>query len=186
MFAVLRSPFKTLLPGWSFSSRCSLVAVTLAALLLAAPGARAQNQEPDQTGPNADPPERVARLSVVQGNVSLQPAGINQFSQAENNYPLTTGDRLFTDNGAQSEMQSSALAVRMAAAADVTLTGLTDQLAQFGLAQGSMRVRTWQLDPNSGRRDRYAQWNGHDPPRRRGARRHLPAGRHHGRHRQLR
>lgn len=149
MFAFLRSPLATLLPASSPSAQRSLFAAVLAALLFAAPLARAQEQEPDQAGPNADPPERVARLSLVQGNVSLQPAGVNQFSQAENNYPLSTGDRLFTDNGAQSELQSSALAVRMAAAADVTLTGLTDQLAQFGLAQGSMRVRTWQLDPNA-------------------------------------
>ncbi|NYF90795.1 hypothetical protein RBB79_14350 [Tunturiibacter empetritectus] len=39
---------------------------------------------------DADPPERVARLSILQGNVSLQPAGVDQFSQAEPNYPSPT------------------------------------------------------------------------------------------------
>src|SRR5204863_4951384 len=42
------------------------------------------------------PPGRVARLSYSQGTVSLQLSGANQWNQASLNYPLTTGDRLYT------------------------------------------------------------------------------------------
>ncbi len=96
------------------------------------------------TDPNTpvDPPGRVARISVLQGEVSLEPAGANSFSQAELNYPLTIGDRVYADLQALTELETAGLAVRMSNGADVTLTNLTDAVAQFGLAQGSIRVST--------------------------------------------
>jgi Family of unknown function (DUF6600) len=92
-----------------------------------------------------DPPNRVARISVIQGNVSLEPNGVNAFSQAEINYPLTSGDRVFADNNSFAELQTAGLAVRLGNGADVTFSSLTDNLAQIGLAQGSIRVRTRSL-----------------------------------------
>ncbi len=71
----------------------------LGILLLAAPTLRAQN---DASG---DPPNRVARISVIQGNVSLEPNGVNSFSQAEINYPLTGGDRVYVDNTSFGELR---------------------------------------------------------------------------------
>ena len=105
----------------------------------------AQGQDGQQAG---DPPERVARLSFVAGNVSLQPAGVDQFSQAEGNYPLTNGDRIYTDQSGRAELESSGLAVRTGHNTDVTVSGLTDQAAQFGLAAGSLRVRSYGLPPS--------------------------------------
>jgi hypothetical protein len=100
----------------------------------------------------SDPPNRVARLAVAQGNVSLEPAGVDQFSAAEVNYPLTVGDRLYADNSSLAELQTSGLAVRLGNGADVTVSSLTDSVAQFGLAQGSIRLVTRDLyaapDPN--------------------------------------
>jgi hypothetical protein len=111
----------------------------LGILLLAFPSLHAQN---DISG---DPPNRVARISVIQGNVSLEPNGVNDFSQAEINYPLTSGDRVYVDNTSLGELQTAGLAVRLGNGADVTLSSLTDNIAQFGLAQGSVRVRTRSL-----------------------------------------
>jgi hypothetical protein len=94
------------------------------------------------TDPNTpvDPPGRVARISVLQGEVSLEPAGASGFSQAELNYPMTIGDRVYADLQALTELETAGLAVRMSNGADVTLANLTDAVAQFGLAQGSIRV----------------------------------------------
>jgi len=80
------------------------------------------------TDPNqpVDPPGRVARISVLQGEVSLEPAGANGFSQAELNYPMTIGDRVYADLQALSELETAGLVVRMSNGADVTLTNLTD------------------------------------------------------------
>ena len=93
-----------------------------------------------------DPPNRVARVSLLEGNVSLEPAGVDQFSAAEINYPLTAGDRIYADNQALTELQTSGLALRLGNGADLTVTTLTDFTAQFGLAQGSLRLRTRDLD----------------------------------------
>jgi hypothetical protein len=110
----------------------------LGMLLLAIPSLRAQDY-------GQDPPNRVARVSVIQGNVSLEPNGTNSFSQAEINYPLTGGDRIYVDNSSLGEIQTAGLAVRLGNGADVTLSTLNDTVAQFGLAQGSIRVRTRSL-----------------------------------------
>ena len=107
------------------------------------------NYEPADTG-NQDPPSRVARISVANGNVSLEPAGVDSFSQAELNYPLTAGDRIYADNSSMSELQTDGLAVRLGNGADLTLSSLTDEVAQFGLAQGSIRLRTRDLSDPEG------------------------------------
>jgi hypothetical protein len=99
--------------------------------------------------PTADPPTQVARLSMAQGNVSVEPASVNQFSPAEVNYPLTTGDRLWTDYDALSEVEAGQMAVRMAQTTDLTVTAMTDTLAQFGLGQGSVHLRTYALEPGT-------------------------------------
>jgi hypothetical protein len=126
-----------------------------AALLLLALGfvaahpAAAQSYADASTQPTAevqtDPPDRVARIAIIQGNVSLEPAGVDTFSQAELNYPLTVGDRVYVDLQGLAELQTAGLAVRMGNAADITLASLSDQVAQFGLAQGSIRVSTHDL-----------------------------------------
>ena len=113
-------------------------------LLLAGPLLHAQNNS------GYDPPNRVARISVIQGNVSLEPNGVDSFSQAEINYPLTSGDRVYADNNSFAELQTAGVAVRLGNGADVTVSSLTDDIAQFGLAQGSIRVRTRSLNVFNG------------------------------------
>jgi FecR protein len=98
-------------------------------------------------GQNADPPGRVARLSYMEGAVSFEPAGENNWSQASLNYPLTTGDRLWTDKGARAELETGNIAIRMSEQTDLTTTNLTDQLLQLGLAQGSLRITAYDLRP---------------------------------------
>ena len=133
----------------------------LAAMLVAtAPVSTAQQpQYPNQpqyqgadeaSGPVVDPPGRVARIAVIRGDVSLEPAGVDQFSQAELNYPLTIGDRVYADVEALTELQTAGLSVRLGNAADLTISTLTDQVAQLGLAQGSIRVRTRDLQTPDG------------------------------------
>lgn len=93
-----------------------------------------------------DPSVRVARLGYIQGSVSVQPAGVDQWSQAEANYPVSTGDRLYTDQGGRDELSIGGIVVRMSQTTDLTMTSLADQLTQLGLAQGTIRVRTFGLD----------------------------------------
>lgn len=96
-----------------------------------------------------DPPARVARVSYLSGNVSLEPSGENQWSQLSLNYPATTGDRLYTDQDSRAELDLGTSAVRMSGATDLTVANLTDQLLQLGLAQGTIRVRVYELPPGT-------------------------------------
>jgi hypothetical protein len=120
---------------------------TVIALLafLSAPvfGFGQDNYPPDNQG--GDPPSRVARLGYVSGTVSFQPSGEDQWSQAVLNYPLTTGDRIYTDRDGRAELETGNIAVRVSSSTDVTTTNLSDQLVQLGLAQGTLRVRAYDI-----------------------------------------
>src|SRR2546430_17617516 len=50
-----------------------------------------------------DPPSRVGRLSSLSGSVSFRPGSVDDWAPATANYPLTTGDHLWTDPGAPAE-----------------------------------------------------------------------------------
>ena len=95
-----------------------------------------------------DPPDRVVRLSYMDGAVSFEPAGENDWSQATLNYPLTTGDRLWTDVNARAELETGNVAIRMSQQTDLTETNITDQLMQYGLAEGTLRIRVFTLQPD--------------------------------------
>ncbi|MGH9431784.1 MAG: DUF6600 domain-containing protein [Terriglobia bacterium] len=94
-----------------------------------------------------DPPGRVARIGYMEGNVSFQPAGESQWSQASLNYPVTTGDRLYADQGARAEIDAGPFAVYLSEATDLTMANLNDQIMQLGLGQGIIRVSVYEL-PN--------------------------------------
>ena len=96
-------------------------------------------------GDAGDPPNRVARLSYMDGAVSFEPSGENDWSQASLNYPLTSGDRLWTDKSARAELDTGNLAIRLSEQTDLTTTSLTDNLIQLGLAQGTLRIRTYDM-----------------------------------------
>ncbi len=96
-------------------------------------------------GDEGDPPARVARLSYLKGNVSLQPSGANDWSQATLNFPLTTGDRLYTYNGSQAELEVGSVAVRASEGTDLTVANLNDQVMQLGLGSGTVRLRVFDL-----------------------------------------
>ncbi len=95
---------------------------------------------------NADPPARVARLGYVNGPVSFSPAGDDDWVQAGLNRPLVTGDRLWADAGARTELQMGSAAIRLSAMTSVTLLNLDDRIVQLQLAQGTLNVRVRRLD----------------------------------------
>ena len=144
--------------GWRTTAFVSSVALTVLGLGFGAgaqqPTGASQTAQPQDNSayemppaqPATDPPSRVARLSVAQGSVSVEPASVDQFSPAEVNYPLTTGDRVWTGGESLAELEVGLLAVRMGATTDLTVTAMTDQLAQFGLGQGSVHLVTYELD----------------------------------------
>jgi len=101
-----------------------------------------------QSDPN-DPPAVVARVGYLNGPVSLQPAGTDDWSQAPPNYPMISGDRIYTGPAARAVVQLGGAELRLWQATDITLTNITEQYEQIGLAAGTFRLRVFQLDPGS-------------------------------------
>ena len=93
-----------------------------------------------------DPPGRVARLGYMQGSVSFQPAGENEWVEAAPNRPLTTGDKLWADRDSRAEIQLGSSTINLGANTGITFLNLDDRTVQIQLSAGSMNVRIWDLD----------------------------------------
>jgi len=94
----------------------------------------------------ADPPSRVARISFNAGAVSLRPATVDEWSTASLNYPLTTGDHLWTDARARTELQLDTGVLRVAPSTELSVLNLDDHVAQMRLTQGTVSVRVRAVD----------------------------------------
>jgi FecR protein len=118
----------------------AVLAGALAVLALAAPGGARADE--------GDPPSRVARLSYVEGAVSFQPVGIEEWTAAERNRPLTTGDRLWTDQQSVAELDLGDAVLRLGGMTGFAFLDLDDRFAQIQLSAGVLIVRVW--DTSSG------------------------------------
>ena len=109
--------------------------LTIAACLcgLFALGAFAQQDQ--------DPSYRVARLNYIHGNVSMEPAGVDDWVPAEANRPFTTGDYLYTDQGAQAELHLDVAVMRMGPQTSFGFLNLDDQTVQIKLSEGEMHFK---------------------------------------------
>ena len=92
-----------------------------------------------------DPPGRVARLGYTRGNVSFEPAGTDDWVNAVVNRPLTTGDKLWNDNDAMSELQLGTAFIRLGSNTGFSFLNLTDNLAQIRLTEGTLNIRVRRL-----------------------------------------
>jgi hypothetical protein len=136
-----------------------LLLTLLAGLLLALPqiaAAQDQNQNPGQDPAQAqaqaqfvDPPTRVARLNYVQGAVSFQPAGEQDWLEADINRPLTTGDNLWADKDSRGEIHIGATAIRLSSETGISFLNLDDRTVQLQLAQGTIEVHLRRLEPGN-------------------------------------
>jgi FecR protein len=96
-----------------------------------------------------DPPGRVARLSYVQGSVSLQPAGQQDWTGAEINRPLTTGDKLWSDaEGSRAELDIGGAVIRLGANTGFSFLNLDDNVAQMQVTAGTVIVHVRELLEN--------------------------------------
>jgi hypothetical protein len=94
---------------------------------------------------SADPPSRAARLSYINGTVSFQPGGVDDWVPAEPNRPLTTGDRLWTEEGSRAELNLGSASFRLNSRTNFTFLNLDDKAAQIQLSLGTLNVRLRRL-----------------------------------------
>ncbi len=88
----------------------------------------------------SDPPGCVGRLSYAEGAVSFHAADQADWSQATLNYPLTTGDSLWTDVGARAEIQIGSAEIYLDQVTEVDVTQLDDSAIRLAVLRGSINV----------------------------------------------
>ena len=118
----------------------------LAAAAWAQDPSQAPNIDPNQP-PAQDPPSRVARIGLIQGQVSFQPATVNDWTAATLNYPVTIGDHLYADTDSRAEMQIGSTAVRLGANSSISYLNLDDRIVQVRLDEGALIIRVRDLEP---------------------------------------
>jgi hypothetical protein len=95
-----------------------------------------------------DPPSRVARLSYANGQVSFSPAGIDDWVSAVLNRPITTGDKLWTDQNSRAELQIGSASIRLGDSTGFSFLNLDDRAMQIRLTEGTINLRVRHLDDN--------------------------------------
>jgi len=114
------------------------LAILAAALLLVSPNLWAQSQP-------ADPPDRVGRLSDIEGTVQQRTPDDNDWVAANLNYPVSTGFAIAPQDGGRAEIQVGSTALRVGALSELDITNLTDQETSLTLAQGELSVRVGEI-----------------------------------------
>ena len=108
------------------------LAVTLASALAGSASAQPSAE---------DPPGRVARLSEVSGQAWLYSPDSAEWTSADRNRPLTSGDRLATDPGARAVLQVGSTTIRLDASTEVEVLQLDDDHISLQLHGGSINTR---------------------------------------------
>src|ERR1700745_3945655 len=84
-----------------------------------------------------DPPSRIARLSEVDGTVSFEPAGTEDWVTAVVNRPMTTGDKLWADHDLRAELHLGAASIRLGANTGFSFLNLDDRTVTLSLTEGT-------------------------------------------------
>ncbi len=93
-----------------------------------------------------DPPARVARLAFEQGTVSFHDSEDANWTPAQTNDALTTGDSLWTEPNARSELSVAGTRVRMDQSTQLDMLQIDDSTTRLQLGQGRLDVKTFTLD----------------------------------------
>ncbi len=104
-------------------------------MLLTFTAASAQARDQD------DPPGRVGRVAAVAGSVSWWDHQAGQWSAAERNLPLTTGDRISTAANGRAELRVGSTVLRVAAGSELEVLRLDDERMSFQLHGGGLALR---------------------------------------------
>lgn len=108
-----------------------------------------QAAEPESSSsraaPVVDPPNRVARLGYVEGEVTVAPAGTEEWADAVLNRPLTSGDRVWVEKNGRAELQIGSAAVYLDGDTGLGLIELDDDVLQASLTEGAATVRIRRL-----------------------------------------
>src|SRR5271170_2243555 len=104
--------------------------------------------EPTDQSPQSDandPPTRVARISYVDGSVSLQAGGAGDWGNAARNRPMTIGDKIWTDKDSRAELQTGVVSIHLGSMTALSFLNLDQAITQMRLAEGSINFRVKEI-----------------------------------------
>jgi len=125
----------------TFTANSRLGVLLCLAGLLGFVAPKAQAGQEQQT----DPPTRVARISYVDGSVSLQPGGQGDWGSAARNRPMTIGDKIWVDKDSRAELQAGPAAIHLGNMTALSFLNLDQGITQVRLAEGSINFRVSEL-----------------------------------------
>ncbi|MGH9944797.1 MAG: DUF6600 domain-containing protein, partial [Pyrinomonadaceae bacterium] len=127
---------------------CVAPAPLFAAATAAAPyGPTLEPSIEDDTGDDYEEMARVARVSLIRGDVSLRRAGSQKWERAALNTPLVEGDRLATGDDSRLEIQIDARNfIRVGSYATLDILTLRDEGVALSLAEGTISLRLAEFD----------------------------------------
>jgi len=111
------------------------------------PPMQSDQADADQPAPNdtQDPPTRVARISYLDGSVSMQPGGAGDWGAAARNRPMTIGDKLWTDKDSRAELQTGVVSIHLGSMTALSFLNLDQTITQMRLAEGSINFRVKEI-----------------------------------------
>ena len=112
------------------------LAATSLALAAACPARPSRAQ--DTGGPESDPPALVGRLSLLSGEVSSHGPGATAWTPAVLNFPFTSGDALWTQPGAQADVEVGSSVMVLAPQTELDLSTLDDRALVASEPQGAL------------------------------------------------
>ena len=114
----------------------------LAQVAAPAPGA----EQP--AGPEVSPNQQVGRLAWLQGSVSFHAADQDSWSPAAVNYPVSTGDGLWTEPGALAGIEVANTLIALSGGTELDVAQMQDVAYSFTLPQGELFLHVRSVQPN--------------------------------------
>jgi hypothetical protein len=94
----------------------------------------------------SEPPGRVGRLAFTNGTVSFHDDRQSEWTPAVVNTPLSTGDSLWTEPNARSEISLAGTRLRMAGATQLDMLAVDDTQTRLQVDQGRIDIKTSAMD----------------------------------------
>ena len=118
-------------------AKFGLLLCVAALVMFTAPPGRAQEEK--------DPPTRVARLSLVDGSVSMQPGGQGDWGNAVRNRPVTIADKIWVDKDSRAELQAGEAAFHLGSMTAFSFLNLDEGITQVRIPEGAVNFRVREL-----------------------------------------
>ena len=93
----------------------------------------------------AIPPSRVARISYLDGSVSMQPGGTGDWGAASLNRPVTIGDKLWTDQNSRMELEAGQASIHSGGMTALSFLNLDENAVQMRLPEGRINFRVREM-----------------------------------------